>query len=62
LVARWGDRVFDTIVRRDGQIEADAERGVPVAASGPGTFSADLYGRLADETLARLRITTSDRR
>lgn len=56
LAARWGRRVFDTIIHRDEQIEAYAERGVPVAASEPWTPGADLYARLADETLARLRI------
>ncbi|HEX8098337.1 MAG TPA: hypothetical protein VF507_09885 [Pyrinomonadaceae bacterium] len=57
LAARWGGRVFDTIIHRDEQIEAYAERGVPVAASEPWTPGADLYARLADETLARLRLT-----
>lgn len=56
LAAQWGERVFDTIVHRDEQIEAYAERGVPVVASEPWTPGADLYARLADETLARLRI------
>lgn len=54
LAARWGRRVFDTIVHRDGQVEAYAECGLPVAASGQGMLGADLYARLADETLARL--------
>jgi chromosome partitioning protein len=57
LTARWGSRVFDTIVHRDEQIEAYAERGVMVAASRQATPGADLYARLADETLARLRLT-----
>ena len=56
LVARWGGRVFDTIVHRDDQIEAYAERGVPVAASESGVPGSDLYARLADEMLARLRL------
>jgi len=41
LAARWDERVFDTIVHRDEQIEAYAERGVPVATSGPGMRGAD---------------------
>ncbi len=57
LAARWGARVFDTIVHRDEQIEAYAERGMPVAASAQGTPGADLYARLADEMLAKLRLT-----
>lgn len=57
LTARWGERVFDTIIHRDEQIEAYAERGMTVAASGQTTPGADLYARLADETLARLRLT-----
>jgi chromosome partitioning protein len=59
LAARWGGRVFDTIVHRDDQVEAYTERGVPVAASGQGTPGADLYARLADEALARLCLTPS---
>jgi chromosome partitioning protein len=57
LVAGWSGRVFDTIVHRDEQIEAYAERGMAVAASGQATPGADLYARLADETLARLHLT-----
>jgi chromosome partitioning protein len=59
LAARWGGRVFDTIVHRDEQIEAYAERGLPVAASRQAMPRADLYARLADETLAKLRITSA---
>jgi chromosome partitioning protein len=57
LAARWGGRVFDTIVHRDDQVEAYAERGVLMTAAGQGTPGADLYARLADETLAKLRLT-----
>jgi chromosome partitioning protein len=57
LAARWGGRVFDTIVHRDDQVEACAERGVPMAASAPQTLGADLYAHLADEVLAKLRLT-----
>lgn len=57
LVARWGGMVLDTIVHRDDQIEAYSERGVRVAAFAPKMPSADLYARLADETLARVRLT-----
>jgi chromosome partitioning protein len=57
LAARWGGRLFDTIVHRDDRVEAYGERGVSVAASEQGTPEADLYARLADETLARLRLT-----
>jgi chromosome partitioning protein len=57
LTARWGGRVFDTIVHRDDQIEAYSERGVPVTALAPQTPGADLYARLADEGLAKLRLT-----
>jgi chromosome partitioning protein len=57
LTAKWGGRVFDTIVHRDEQIEAYAEPGMIVAASGQATPGADLYARLADETLSRLHIT-----
>lgn len=57
LTARWGGRVFDTIIHRDEQIEAYAGRDVLVAASEPGTLGADLYARLADEMLAKLRLT-----
>jgi chromosome partitioning protein len=57
LTARWGGRVFDTIIHRDEQVEAYAERGMIVAASGQATPGADLYARLADETLTRLRLT-----
>jgi cellulose biosynthesis protein BcsQ len=57
LAERWGGRVFDTIVHRDEQIEAYAERGMTVAASGQATPGADLYARLADETLAKLQLT-----
>lgn len=57
LAVRWGGRVFDTIVHRDDQIEACAERNVPVAGFGQVTAGADLYARLADETLAKLRLT-----
>jgi chromosome partitioning protein len=57
LTARWGERVFDTIVHRDEQIEAYAERGMTVAASGQATPGADLYARLADETLTKLYLT-----
>jgi chromosome partitioning protein len=56
LTARWGGRVFDTIVHLDEQIEAYAEQGITVAVSGRATPSADLYARLADETLARLHL------
>lgn len=59
LTARWGGRVFDTIIHRDEQIEAYAERGLPVAASRQAMPRADLYARLADETLAKLRITSA---
>jgi chromosome partitioning protein len=59
LQARWGGRVFDTIVHRDEQIEAYAERGLPMGASGQATPGTDLYARLADETLAKLRITSA---
>jgi chromosome partitioning protein len=62
LAARWGGRVFDTIIHRDEQIEAHAERGVPVAASEQGMLGADLYARLADETLAKLRLTPPEMR
>jgi hypothetical protein len=57
LTARRGGRVFDTIVHRDDQVEAHAERNMPVAGSGQVTAGADLYARLADETLAKLRLT-----
>ena len=57
LTARWGGRVFDTIIHRDEQVEAYAERGMTVAASGQATPGADLYARLADETLSRLHLT-----
>jgi hypothetical protein len=57
LAARWGGRVFDTIVHRDDQIEAYSERGVPVAVSAPQTLGADLYACLADEVLAKIRLT-----
>lgn len=57
LKARWGGRVFDTIVHRDEQVEAYAERGMTVAASGRATPGADLYARLADETLTKLHLT-----
>jgi chromosome partitioning protein len=57
LAARCGRRVFDTIVHRDDQVEAYTERNMPVAGSGQVTAGADLYARLADETLARLRPT-----
>jgi chromosome partitioning protein len=57
LMATWGGKVFDTIVHRDEQVEAYTERGVPVAASEHTTAGADLYARLADETLAKLRVT-----
>nr|QEO73717.1 hypothetical protein [uncultured bacterium] len=57
LTATWGGRVFDTIVHRDEQVEAYAERGVTVAASGQTTLGVDLYARLADETLVKLRVT-----
>ena len=57
LTATWGGKVFDTIVHRDEQIEAYAERGMTVAASGQATPGADLYARLADETLSRLHLT-----
>lgn len=59
LAARWGGRVFDTIVHRDEQIKAYTERGQPVAASRQAMPRADLYARLADETLAKLRITSA---
>ena len=49
--------MFDTIVHRDDQVEAHAERNMPVAGSGQVTAGADLYARLADETLAKLRLT-----
>jgi hypothetical protein len=55
--ARWAGRVFDTIVHRDEQIEAYVERGMPITVSGQTTPGADLYARLADEALARLRVT-----
>jgi chromosome partitioning protein len=57
LAARWNGRVFDTIVHRDEQVEAYAERNVPVAGSGHVTAGADMYARLADETLAKLCLT-----
>jgi chromosome partitioning protein len=57
LTARWGGRVFDTIVHRDDQVEAYAERGLPMAASAPQTPGADLYARLAAELLAKLPLT-----
>ena len=59
LKARWGGRVFDTIIHRDDQVEACAGRGVPVAASTPQTPGADLYARLADEVLARLSLAAA---
>jgi chromosome partitioning protein len=59
LTARWGGRVFDTIVHRDEQVEAYAGRGMMVAAYGRAAPGADLYARLADETLARLRLTSA---
>jgi cellulose biosynthesis protein BcsQ len=60
LQVRWGERVFDTIIHRDDQVEAYAGRGVPAAASAPGSPGADLYARLADEVLAKLRLSPSD--
>src|SRR5205823_14513137 len=57
LKSRWGGRVLNTIVHREEQIKAYGERGVPVAASERGTPGADLYARLADEMLARIRLT-----
>jgi chromosome partitioning protein len=57
LAERWGGRVFDTIVHRDEQVEAYTERNMPVAGSGQVTAGADLYARLADETLAKLCLT-----
>jgi cellulose biosynthesis protein BcsQ len=56
LAARWGGRVFDTIVHRDDQVESYSERGVPVTAPESGVPGAELYARLADETLARLHL------
>jgi cellulose biosynthesis protein BcsQ len=56
LKARWGERVFDTIVHRDDQVEACSEYRRPVAAFAPRSLAADLYARLADEVLTRLRL------
>lgn len=57
LKAGWGERVFDTIIHRDDAIEACSERGRPVMAFAPGSPAADLYARLGDEALVRLRLT-----
>lgn len=57
LKARWGARVFDTIIHRDDQIEACSEHVRPVAASASGSTAAKLYARLADEVLDRLGLT-----
>jgi chromosome partitioning protein len=57
LKSRWGERVLDTTIHHEEQIKAYAERGVPMAASAQVTPGADLYARLADEMLARLRLT-----
>lgn len=56
LKAGWGKRVFDTIIHRDEMIEACSESGRPVMASAPVSPAADLYARLGDEVLARLRL------
>ncbi len=58
LKAGWGEMVFDTIIHRDDKIEACAESGRLVAACAPVSRAADLYARLADEVLARLRLAT----
>ncbi len=59
LIARWDGRVFDTIVHLIDQVEAYAERSVPVAGSEPKGTAADLYARLASEGLVRLRLTAA---
>lgn len=56
LKAGWRERVFDTIVHLDNKIEACSERGRPVTAAASHSPAADLYARLADEALSRLRL------
>lgn len=56
LKAEWGERVFETIVHRDDQVEGCADRRQPVRALAPGSAAATLYARLADEVLAKLSI------
>jgi len=55
LAARWGGRVFDTIIHCDDQVEAYNERSVPITAAASGSCAANLYARLADEVTSRLR-------
>lgn len=55
LKAGWGESVLDTIVHRDNQVEARSERNRPVTAA-PQSLAADIYARLADEVLSRLRL------
>lgn len=55
LKDRWSERVFDTIIHRNDQVEACSKHGGPVASAKPSP-AADLYARLADEVLAKLRL------
>jgi chromosome partitioning protein len=61
LKAEWGERVFDTIIHRDDQIEACSEYGRLVTGCVLGSQAADLYPRMAEEVLARLRLPYSGR-
>lgn len=60
LKVRWGEMVFDTIIHRDVQIEACSEHGRPVMTFAPRSPAADLYARLADEVLAKLRLAPAE--
>lgn len=55
LCAEWGEMVFDTIVHRDDLIEACSEGGRPITVAAPRSPAADLYARLTEEVLSRLR-------
>ena len=56
LKSRWGERVFDTIIHRDDQVEECVGRGTPVLASAPMSPAADLYACMADEVLTKLHL------
>jgi cellulose biosynthesis protein BcsQ len=55
LRAEWGGKVLETIVHRDDQAEACAERGRTMTNFAPQSPAANSYARLTDEVLVKLR-------
>jgi chromosome partitioning protein len=52
LQARFGDALFDTVIRHNLRLREAAALGAPVAVIDPGGLAAADFGALADEVLA----------